>query len=198
MVSLESEHATELGGRVIHDGIIQLSTPDAKLMHRFYEPLQLLAMLNADRGSGEVDLPADPQSREFRMIWRRFLDDLSWLCDNKHGGETVSAVAAQSLPEGTKYWLASRYEQSFDHLRWALSILKAVGGGGADETVLEYGLAVAEESILFSKDKIKNYLKFLKIAYRAARDELERKNPTPSFDLSKYGIRIENNGWCSH
>ena len=101
MVSFQSEHATDLGGRASHERIIQLSTPNAKLMHRFYEPLQLLAMLNADRGSGEVDLPADPQSREFRMIWRRFLDDLSWLCDNKHGGETVSAVAAQSLPDGT-------------------------------------------------------------------------------------------------
>ena len=194
MVSLQSEHATKQGGEIVHEGIIQLSRQDAKLMHRFYEPLQLLAILNADRGSGEVDLPADPQSREFRMILRRFLDDLSWLCDNKHGGETVSAVAAQSLPEGTKYWLVSRYEKSFDHLRWVLTILEAVGRGSSDETVLEYGLAIAEESILFSKDKIKNYLRSFKIAYRTARDELRRKNPSPSFDISKYGTWIEKNG----
>ena len=192
MASLQSEPARDSAGRVSHEEITQLSTPNAKLMHRFYEPLQLLAMLNADRGSGEVDLPADPQCREFRMIWRRFLDDLSWLCDNKHGGETVSAVAAQSLPDGTKYWLASKYEPSYDHLRWVLSILEAVGGGGAEEIELECGEVIAKNSILFSKDKIKNYLRFLKLAYGAAREELERKKPSPSSDISKYGMQIEN------
>jgi hypothetical protein len=39
------------------------------------------------------------------MIRRRFLDDLSWLCDHDHGSETINAVAAQSLPEGIKYRL---------------------------------------------------------------------------------------------
>ena len=55
-------------------------------MHHFYEPLQLLTILNADRGPGEVDLPADPRSGEGRMVWRRFPDNLSSLCDDKHGG----------------------------------------------------------------------------------------------------------------
>jgi hypothetical protein len=58
---------------------------------------------------------------------------------------------------------------------------------------LDYGLVIAEESILFSKDKVKNYLRFLRLAYRAARDELESKNLSPSFDISEYGMRIENN-----
>ena len=197
MVSLHLENEAEMKSPITNDRIVQLAIPNAKLMNRFYEPLQLLAILNADRGSGEVDLPADPQSREFRMILRRFLDDLSWLCDNKHGGETVSAVAAQCLSEGTKFWLASRYEASFDHLRWVLTMLEAVSAG-ADETVLDNGLAIAEESILFSKDKIKNYLRFLKIAYRKAKDELERKSLTPSFDLSRYGMQMQNDSWCGY
>ena len=184
MVSLHLEDAATTNGETIGDGIIHLSIPNAKLMHRFYEPLQLLAILNADRGSGEVDLPADPQSREARMIWRRFLDDMSWLCDNKHGGETVSAVAAQSLSEGTKFWLASRYERSFDHLKWVLTKLKAIGGS-TDEAALGIGLAIAEKSILFSKDKVKNYLKFLKVAYSKARDELATRIETQPIDLSK-------------
>lgn len=193
MVSLHSKHAAGLDSEAHPKGIIQLSKPDAKLMHRFYEPLQLLTILNADRGPGEVDLPADPQSRDFRMILRRFLDNLSWLCDNKHGGETVSAVAAQSLPEGTKYWLVSRYKQSFDHLQWVLNTLEAVRGGG-DQAVLGYGLAIARESMFFSKDKINNYVRFLRIAYKKAKDELARMSPIPSFDPSTSGTRAEYDG----
>ena len=186
MVSLQSEDTAGMRGETINDGTTNLSIPNAKLMHRFYEPLQLLAILNADRGSGEVDLPADPQSREARMIWRRFLDDLSWLCDNKHGGETVSAVAAHGLSEGTEFWLASRYERSFDHLKWVLTKLKAIGGS-TDEAVLGIGLAIAEESILFSKDKVNNYLKFLNSAYKKAREELAKRIATQPIDLGDYG-----------
>jgi hypothetical protein len=184
MVSMQLEDTAEMKGETTGDWVAHLSVPNAKLMHRFYEPLQLLVILNADRGSGEVDLPADPQSREARMIWRRFLDDLSWLCDNKHGGETVSAVAAQSSSEGNVLWLVSRFEESFDHLKWVLAELKAVTDG---EAVSMIGLAIAEKSILFSKDKIKNYLKFLNSAYKKAREELVKGIETKTIDLGAYG-----------
>ena len=184
MVSVHIEDTAEMKGEIAGDLVKRLSVPNAKLMHRFYEPLQLLVILNADRGSGEVDLPADPQSREARMIWRRFLDDLSWLCDNKHGGETVSAVAAQSSSEGNVFWLASRFEQSFDHLKWVLTELKAVTDGEALSTI---GSAIAERSILFSKDKIKNYLRFLNSAYKKARAELANRTENQSIDLGAYG-----------
>ena len=186
MVSVQLEDAAEMKGETTGDRVTHLSIPNAKLMHRFYEPLQLLTILNADRGSGEVDLPANTQSREIRMIWRRFLDDLSWLCDNKHGGETVSAVAAQSLSEGNKLWLASRFERSFNHLKWVLAELKAVDGS-TDEEVSMIGMAIAEKSILFSKDKVKNYLRFLKIAYHKARGELATKMESQRIDLTQYG-----------
>ena len=186
MVSVHIEDTAELKRGTTDDRITHLSTPNAKLMHRFYEPLQLLVILNADRGSGEVDLPANPRSRETRMIWRRFLDDVSWLCDNKHGGETVSAVAAQSLSDGNKFWLVSKSERSFDHLSWVLTELKAVDGS-TDEEVLVIGMAIAEKSVLFSKDKVKNYLKFLKIAYRKARDDLTTRMETQPIDLTQYG-----------
>ena len=175
---------------------MHLSIPNAKLMHRFYEPLQLLAILNVDRGPGEVDLPADQRSGEARMAMRRFLDDLSWLCDNKHGGETVSAVAAQSSSEGNIFWLVSRYEQSFDHLKWVLTELKAVPGS-TDEEVFVIGMAIAEKSILFSKNKVKNYLRSLKLAYHKARDETAKRTDTYPVDLPQYGAYFENSGWRS-
>lgn len=140
-----------------------LDNSTSKLLNRFYEPLHLLSMLNGDRGPGEVDLPSAPLSRGFRMSWRRFLDDLSWLCDNRHGGETVSAVAAQDLPEGITFWVASKHEASFHHLQWVLTNLKTA----QDQTDAEASasaLRLAEHSILFSKDKVSNYRRYLRVA----------------------------------
>ena len=184
MVSVHVRDIAEMEGEVTSDRVTTIFGPNAKLMHRFYEPLQLLAILNAGRVPGEVDLPADPQSREARMIWRRFLDNLSSLCDNKHGGETVSAVAAQSSSEGNVFWLVSRYEQSFEHLEWVMTELKAVTDEAA---VWKVGMAVAEKSILFSTNKIKNYLRFLRVAYRRARDDLDKRVETHLIDLTLYG-----------
>lgn len=145
------------------------SKATAKLLNRFYEPLHLLSMLNPDRGPGEVDLPSAPQSRGFKMAWRRFLDDLSWLCDNKHGGETVSAVAAQDLPEGIKFWLVSKHKASFHHLEWVLAELKSAQEQ-SDEGATTLALRVAVNSILFSKNKVKNYRRFLKLALAKAKE----------------------------
>jgi hypothetical protein len=62
--------------------------------------------------------------------------------------------------------------------------LKAVTDG---EAVSMIGLAIAEKSILFSKDKIKNYLRFLNSAYKKARAELANRIETQSIDLGAYG-----------
>lgn len=189
MISLLSEDS-KTNGCTTDEGIIELSTPNAKLMHRFYEPLQLLSILNADRGAGEVDLPADSQSREARMTCRRFLDDLSWLCDNKHGGETVSAVAAQSLPKGNVIWLVSRFEESCDHLGRVVTELQVIRRNTNEEAVSRTGLAIAKESIMFSRDKVKHYWRFLKIAYSKAREEFSSMIETQAIDFDNYGTQF--------
>ena len=159
---------------------------NTKLLQRFYEPLHLLCILNADRGPGEVDLPPAPRSRDFKMTWRRFLDDLLWLCDNRHGGETVSAVAAQSLPEGNKFWLVSNHEASRHHLEWVLTKLTAVQGE-TNEGMSAVASCIAAESIFFSRDKVNNYAKHLKLALGKAK----KMRPTPenigSVDGDEYG-----------
>jgi hypothetical protein len=60
-------------------------------------------------------------------------------------------------------------------LKWVLTELKAVTDG---EAVSMSRLAIAEKSIQFSKDKIKNYLKFLNSAYKKARAELANRIET--------------------
>ena len=195
MAPLHSEDTKDFSDQMTRNQVTHLSGANARLMHRFYEPLQLLSILNKDRGSGEVDLPTEPQSSEARIIWRRFLDNLSWLCDNGHGGETVSAVAAQSLSEGTKFWLVSKFEQSFDHLKWVLLELQTVDGK-TDEEASMIGLEIAEKSILFSEDKVDNYLRFLKIAYRKARGELATRTRTQPIDLAEYGAQLDECHSC--
>ncbi|KAK3047167.1 hypothetical protein LTR09_011369 [Extremus antarcticus] len=149
---------------------------NAKLLNRFYEPLHLLAVLNADRGPGEVDLPSAPQSREFRLTLRRSLDDLAWLCDHRHGGETVSAVAVQDLPEGPKFWLVSKHEASFEHLKWVLRELSAVGHSN-DEEVKLATRRIAEQSITLSKDKVRRYKKALKLALAKVKENQTTSGP---------------------
>ena len=149
--------------------------PVERLLHRFYEPLVLLRILNAARGAGEVELPVDPRTRSFQLIWRGFLDNLSWLCDNKHGGETVSSVAAQEIPEGNKFWLVSKYDQSLDHLQWVLAELNALRDRPDSEKIDSEG-RIAVESICFSKDKINTYARFLRINLGKARNALETED----------------------
>ena len=189
MVSSQFEDV--VNGSMIDKATINLSVPTAKLMHRFYEPLQLLTILNPDRGNGEVDLPANPSSGKGRLLWRRFLDNLSWLCDNKHGGETVSAVAAQSLAAGNTFWLVSKSERSFDHLKWVVSELQAVRENKSEGVVLSTGLVLAEHSIAFSKDKVKNYLRFLGIAYSKAKEESSMRTETEAMDLDECGTHVK-------
>lgn len=166
-------------------GVNAIERSNAKLLNRFYEPLHLLCMLNADRGPGEVDLPSAPQSRGFKMTWRRFLDDLSWLCDNRHGGETVSAVAAQDLPEGIKFWLVSKHEASLHHLEWVLTELKTAREQ-TDEGAIDVAARISVSSILFSKDKVKNYRKFLKSALTKAKEI--RATPENAEAVAEHGL----------
>ena len=60
VVSVQLEDTAGMRGDTTTGRVTHLSIPNAKLMHPFYEPLQLLLISNADRGSEEVDSPADP------------------------------------------------------------------------------------------------------------------------------------------
>ncbi len=75
-----------------------------------------------------AELPGDTGSETFDLRWRSFLDDLAWLGNNMHGGKSVSAVAAQSLPGGNIFWQVTRSARAFQHLQRVLAELKAVPG----------------------------------------------------------------------
>ncbi|KAK0263116.1 hypothetical protein LTR35_017615 [Friedmanniomyces endolithicus] len=149
--------------------------PTERLLHRFYEPLVLLRILNAGRGAGEVELPPDTRSQTFDLRWRSFLDDLAWLADDMHGGPSVSAVAAQSLPRGNIFWLVTRSARSVEHLQRILAELKSVPDRPTPE-IISVAEQLAKESITFSKDKIKHYARLLSINIRKARSTLQTED----------------------
>lgn len=50
---------------------------------------------------------------------RKYLDHISWICDYKPGGETVTAISIESIAEGNKYWQSTKegsVEKSCAHL----------------------------------------------------------------------------------
>lgn len=144
--------------------------PAERLRHRFYEPLILLWILNSARGPTPVQPTVGHTSREFPSSLREFLDSLAWLCDHKHGGMSVCAVAAEALPVGTRFWFASKQVKGRDHLQWILETL-----GKMDETPESDGAQVEESiartSIAFCKDKIKNYRRNLTRRTEIARED---------------------------
>lgn len=85
--------------------------PTERLRHRFYEPPLLLVMLNPCRNGGHGQPTIAFRNRNFVSDWRRFLDALAWFGDYQHGGKTVTAVAAESLPAGVHPWVASTHER---------------------------------------------------------------------------------------
>jgi hypothetical protein len=72
-----------------------------KLLHRFYEPLVLLHVLDSIQGDHvprqrEDSQPPDHTSRT--ELRRRFLESLAYVCDYDKGGDTVTAIFVSSAP----------------------------------------------------------------------------------------------------
>jgi len=81
---------------------------DEKLYSRFFGSVLLLHALDPVRGArkGRPKFP-DPDDLDSNELLRSFLDSVSYACDRKHGGDTVTAAALQDDPEGPVLLLAS-------------------------------------------------------------------------------------------
>jgi hypothetical protein len=85
------------------------ANPYAKLINRFYEPLILLRKLGQVRGERTS---AEQFSGSEKCIKRRFLRNLSYICDYKKGGGTTTAMALSDCPEKQIFWVASNEDAS--------------------------------------------------------------------------------------
>ena len=134
--------------------------PVERLRHRFYEPLMLLWMLCPARGAAYLMPTINQRSQDFLNAWREFLDALAWCCDYYHGGATVCAVAAESVPSGNKFWLTSRDDRPVPQISVILDLIASVSQKDRLEQ-REIENSIAEMSIRFCRDKVMKYCRNL-------------------------------------
>lgn len=124
-----------------------------KLLHRFYEPLILLQILNPSTQLEGRSL------LERQHVLCGFLDQLAWICDSDKAGKTVTAIAVEENPSGPTYWLASPGIARADveeHITAVMHDLKSAYD--ADDARLErLAENLRSKCIAFSRRKVKNY-----------------------------------------
>jgi hypothetical protein len=134
-----------------------------KLLHRFYEPLVLLYVLDRTQGdhisrqdperlaSGEISLP------ELR---RRLLDSLSYVCDFDKGGDTITAIAA-SAP--LTYYVASNKNPAEEVVPFLRRLLARLGElyDFDPQRLRESESSILDYCVNFSEMRVRTYWKFL-------------------------------------
>jgi len=127
----------------------------ARLLHRFYEPLVLLRILEPTREGHTVLCKSD----NLKMTRRKCLDHLSWICDYEPGGKTVTAIATEDTVDGIKYWLSTNekpMKKSSVHLEWVLRELASAHLLSPGE-IAELESKLIKRCIAFSVKKLKHY-----------------------------------------
>ncbi|CAG8973160.1 hypothetical protein HYALB_00008752 [Hymenoscyphus albidus] len=66
-------------------------SPHDKLLHRLYEPLILLEVLDKYGGLPVSEFPSEVDATSNLELRRPFLNQLAYVCDFKKGGDTVTA-----------------------------------------------------------------------------------------------------------
>lgn len=139
-----------------------------RLLRRFYEPLVLLKVLDPTRGAHRPDLVTERGLDDNSKLWRKYVDQLSLVCDFEKGGDTVTAVAAQQTNEAPIYWVASNSnsrEKARDHLAWILACLNRLYAS-SPISAAQLQEEITARCIDLSSNRIKTYLTFLLQAIR--------------------------------
>lgn len=80
-----------------------MTVPLGKLQRRFYEPLILLRALTQACMHNNIPRIPDPRAGELSYspeeLFKDFINKLCQICDNKPGGDTVTAISALGYPD---------------------------------------------------------------------------------------------------
>ena len=106
---------------------VLLLPPVNTFLQLFYEAVALLSVLGPveQPRTSHLDLGSATETAE--TTWRKFLDQLSGLCDFKGGGDTVTSIAVQARSDGPAYWIAMNHalqSKAESHLRYVLGELE--------------------------------------------------------------------------
>nr|POE48928.1 hypothetical protein CFP56_39025 [Quercus suber] len=123
--------------------------------------------------------PSSGRSKNTKLVWHTFLDDLCWLCDTESGGSTTTSIAAEDISGMTQFWIVAKKrvkDKALAHLRMALSELQRLAFD-SDVSGVEVGARIYEASIFISHEKVGDYIRrlrmYLDMAPRAAPLSLE-------------------------
>lgn len=120
----------------------------------------MMWILNPSTGHGFTESPhLASQAHDERHAgqWRSFLDAISWFGDHKHGGASVSAVAAEMKEAGVHYWVCRRFEASATNISRALAECSLVSQHQDDATFSATLQRVIAMGIWFSRERVKSY-----------------------------------------
>ena len=105
--------------------------------------------------------PADLTREELR---RDFLDSLSYLCDYDTGGNTVTAIAIENVPERPVFWIASNRDPNARVVRFletTLRHLKDLDRASFD-ICEQIENTIFSEAIKLARPRLKDYVGFLR------------------------------------
>lgn len=134
--------------------------PYQRFLSRFYEQLFLLDALGQTRGE---HLTSSSELDHARLIRRRFLQNLCFICDFKKGGSTCTAIALEELDTGYTFFISSNKETGriAAFVQSVLGILRAVAlQNGTNEAYTESKLF--KLCISFAAQRIKEEGKCLR------------------------------------
>jgi len=151
-------------------------------MSRFYEVLILLRVL--DQVQGEKIAGETPQDGIFQDIKtaemrRRVLYHLCVICDFQKGGFTVTAIAAENVPCGPRYWMAAngKVDTIKSFLFGVLKILEQRSLSTQPEAqASSFKDELFGKFVAFQQPRVKAYWKLLQPGIK---QELERISRTP-------------------
>jgi hypothetical protein len=98
-------------------------------------------------------------TKTLRSEWEEFLDSLSWLCDEKPGGKTVTSIAVSESTTGPIIWIACNdksNDQRVIHLENVFETLRRLDEHSASSRE-SIAAAVAKDCVNRSYRRVLNY-----------------------------------------
>lgn len=131
----------------------------AVMTNRLDENVVTLSMLGTVPSAQHSQGSTRRTLSEVERKWCCLLDELSWLCDYKTGGKSVTSVAAQTTATGNVFWFASNKDTRLlieRQLRWILAELQLIATNDTVDSE-EVRWRLFKRSIVFNHRRVEFY-----------------------------------------
>lgn len=166
--------------------------PYLRLIARFFEVLLLLSVLKRVQGP---HLTVNHDASSLSSTRRRFLQNLSFLCDYKKGGDSTSAVAIEDTPEFYRFLITSNEGPKDSVVSFLGHVLDSITSIIRDASELrdEALEELTRYCCSFSEQRMKKEVKLLA---RTTKKCLDYLSEMPYQDGMCYGLNNRNTRRC--